>query len=303
MNLVIRTLSILKPALQDTKVRKLLLINVGIVLLAVAGIFGITHWRDYFISSIQAKEAAKFVYLLFAFAGIAGIVVIARGFQAYIAKLIEFRSREVLYDNYVEKLITGEISNQTVALEQRLTADTILIPRIAGGIFFGGLEAIVNIAVFGAMTAIAGPWYTIPVLFAYVVFGMLFAKRIGAPLVQMDYEQQSREARLYRAIIDWLPSRSAVTAPKMDEVKLNWLQLATRSKLLGFFTSSHGQLANVLPMALLASVYFTGTITMGKLFSLADAAGRLVDSLAFLIDRRSDINELNACCKRLEELT
>jgi len=147
---------------------------------------------------------------------------------------------------------------------------------------------------------IANPW-VFPVLVIYAAIGTYFAGKLAKPLKELDYQQEGREGSLYAKLMVWTKSPSTAP-PALDEVKQNWVILANRNKLLGFFQSAYGQVGVIIPYLIMAPFYFTSTMTVGILFQVADSARNILDALMVIIDRRDVIAQLDATTKRIEEL-
>jgi putative ATP-binding cassette transporter len=299
MKLIKRVWAQLRLAiLQPQGVRYLCIIG-GLIIASVGMLWCLTQWREMFMNSIQAVNYVKFIQSLGLFTVIVSLLILIRGYQSFFTRKLEFLSREILYDKYITKLgLEGTNSN---VIEQRLTIDTIRAPQLAFAVGFGLVEAVITVPVFVITVAKLTAWYVLPAVLLYVCIGIYLANRIAKPLKQLDYDQQAKEAELYRKVIVWSKEFEGAP-PSLHWVKENWKALALRAKLLGFFQSGHGQLGNIIPILVMSPQYFSGAITVGVLWASADACGRVVDSLTYLIDKRDVISELDACVTRLEEI-
>lgn len=296
--LVRRIASIFAVVTKDKKVRQLML-GVGLlVATTVALLLGLSYWREFFISQIQAVSYKGFLKALGIFSLIAGSLVLVKGYHAFLMRKLEMRAREILYHKYMSRLAGNGTSSATP--EQRVTVDLIRAPQLVFSILFGLLEASIILVTFGIAMSKVAAWFVFPAILVYAGIGMVVSARIAKPLKKLDIDNQQKEANLYRELIVWFKSGGKI--PDLNPVKYNWMALATRSKVLGFFVSGHGQLGAIIPFLVLSPGYFTGVFTMGILWQVADMAGRVIDSLTYLIDRRADISEVDACIERLEQL-
>ena len=137
-------------------------------------------------------------------------------------------------------------------------------------------------------------------LFLYAVVGTILSKIVSKKLVNLEYQQQGKEADFRKKITYAVDNNSIF--PTLDEIKINWRQLAHQNKLLQFFQSGFGQIGVILPYIMLIPLFLAKKILLGGLFQVAGAGNTVLDSLSVLVNSRQLLVELTMCTRRLKEM-
>jgi len=300
MNFLKRLLKLLKPVWQTKETKKLISLVLGATIITVLLGAGITYWRTYFIDSFQKNNFQQWINAMLIFTGLAMTGVILKGYSSFWSRKTEFHWRELLYNHFTLHFKTNRETIHCTVPEQRLLWDTIQISQLSINLLVGLVTSLIQFPIFLYILVSVAGFKTALFSLVYSIVGSLLAKYLANPLVKLDYEQQSREGDLNRELITFVKSDTEI--PSLEQVKLNWLHLAYRNKVLGFFQSGFGQISAILPFALLAPSFFQGLITMGVLWTTADAMGKLLESISYFVDKRDVIAQTEAVLKRLEEL-
>lgn len=300
MQFLKRLIRLLTPVFKTKETKKLMvLILVSTVAMVLLGA-GITYWRTYFIDSFQKHDKQQWINAMFIFTGLTLSNVILKGYNSFWSRKTEFHWRELIYNHLTKHYEDNRATIDCAVPEQRLLWDTIQISQLSINLLIGFVTSLIQFPIFLFILVSVAGFKVAMFAFVYSIAGSLLAKYLANPLVKLDYEQQNREGDLNRELITFVKQNGSV--PSLEAVKLNWLELAYRNKLLGFFQSGFSQVSAILPFALLAPSYFTGFITMGVLWTTADAMGKLLESISYFVDKRDVIAQTEAVLKRLEEL-
>jgi putative ATP-binding cassette transporter len=135
---------------------------------------------------------------------------------------------------------------------------------------------------------------------------------IGAPLVNLDFEQQRREAdfrfNLVRtrenaeqiALLDGERAERTRLLDRFGGVVSNWYAIMSRTKRLTAFTASFSQAAVIIPLVLIAPAYFAGKILLGSMVQAAEAFGSVQKALSFVVQVYRTMAEWRAVVARLD---
>ena len=155
------------------------------------------------------------------------------------------------------------------------------------------------------------------------VAGLLVSVLVGWPLVQLEVNNQVVEAELRKQLVlletksgdgdralqygdsSCEPRVGARFRPIVKELTHNYTKLYVAFTALTAWLSLHEQFASLLPYAAAAPRVFAldaeKRFTLGQLVKIANAFGRVFDSLNVVSDRWASINEWRSCLRRLSQ--
>ena len=149
-------------------------------------------------------------------------------------------------------------------LDIGLTLLNSIVTFVSFVIILWGLSEEAPLSISGVTYAIPG--YLVWAALIYSVFGTVLTQWIGAPLVNLDFEQQRREAdfrfNLVRtrenaeqiALLDGERAERTRLLDRFGGVVSNWYAIMSRTKRLTAFTASFSQAAVIIPLVLIAPV-------------------------------------------------
>jgi len=205
--------------------------------------------------------------------------------------------------------------------DQRLQEDIDLFTAQTVGLTMDLLNAVVTLVSFvGILWHLSGSFawhgYSIPgflvwAVVLYCLIGSVITHFIGRPLIGLNYEQQKREADFRHHLVRVREYSEAIALDKGEAVEgrrldgrfgavlSNFLALIRKRKQLVGFTSLFGQAAVVFPFIVAGPRYFSGTIKLGVLIQIANAFGKVQDSLSWFVDNYSSLASWRATTERL----
>lgn len=176
-------------------------------------------------------------------------------------------------------------------LSQRIQQDCLDYPDLCLNLAFGTLKAIIYVVVFSVSLVLSFSWVFLSILVAYTLIGSVITNYIAKPLIQLNYEQQRREATY----------RNNLTINNFSDCVLVMLGLARKQKHLTYFQQFYGQLGVIVPLLIIAPTYFTTGMTLGALMRFNSLSSTILDNMSYGINSFSSINKLISCRKRLKE--
>jgi putative ATP-binding cassette transporter len=172
-----------------------------------------------------------------------------------------------------------------------------------------GLSGPINLALGGTEFVIPG--YMLWVALAYALFGTLITFLLGKPLVPANFDRQRFNAdfrfRMTR-IRENAESVALYAGERREQDGLevsfaqiwrNYWRIMILTKRLNWFGSFYDQLAVVFPFIVATPRYFAGDIEFGVIFQVANAFGRVQDSLSWFVSVFQDLATWKATANRL----
>ena len=246
-------------------------------------------WNNRFYNALQDKNWNAFIYQLGYFCVLATIYILLAVYQLYLNQWLQIRWRNWMTRHYLGEWLDGPNHYRMQLLgdaadnpDQRITEDVkLLIDRtmdiglgllnaivtlVSFVVILWGLSAAAPLQLFGHEFAIPG--YLVWGALIYAIFGTALTQWIGSPLVNLDFEQQQREAdfrfnlvrvRENSEQIALLRGETAERGRLMDRFRAvveNWLNIMTRQKRLTFLTAGYNQASVVFPIIVVSPAYF-----------------------------------------------
>lgn len=291
------------------------------------------YWYNYFYNALQAYNVHSVIRLLVFFFVLAAINIIISVYRYYVTQIFSLRWRRWLTDQLIGRwmqkrgyyyLETFDINTDNP--DQRIQEDVNGLITSTIGLVVGLVSAVTTFPAFiyilwslsGVLSIPLGPLGTIHI-YGYLVWvgllynliGTLLTFKIGRPLVQLNFEQQQREATFRFSAIDLRSHAEQVALYRGEEhqkailnfhfmrVLQNWYAIILRQKLLLWFTGGFNQAAVLLPLIVALPNYFAKVFLLGGLMQSLQAFGKVQDSLSYLVNAFTQIAEWRAICQRL----
>lgn len=306
-------------------------IAIELSLVAVDVLFN--RWQNRFYTALQDYNWDRFVSEVWFFVILAASFIALAVYQLYLNQWLQIRWRQWLTQHYLgewledathyrmqltgdaadnpDQRITEDVKN---FVEQTLTIGLGLLSSIVTlfsfVIILWGLSNAAPLHLFGIDVVIPG--YLCWGALVYAIFGTALTHLIGAPLVNLNFEQQRYEAdfrfnlvrvRENSEQIALLNGESAERGRLLDRfgrVAGNWYAIMTRTKRLTAFTASYSQAAVIVPYALVAPAYFAKKIQLGDMMQTGSAFGSVQRALSFFVTAYRSIAEWRAVVARLD---
>jgi putative ATP-binding cassette transporter len=313
--------------------RGLLAAVIAIELSLVAIDVLLNQWNNRFYNALQEKNWDNFVREIGFFCVLATFYIALAVYQLYLNQWLQIRWRRWLTNhflgewldnaNHYRMQLQGDAADNP---DQRLSDDVKLFVERTLDIGIGLLSSIVTLAsfvvilwglsaaaplhIFGNEFAIPG--YLVWGALIYAIFGTALTQWIGSPLVNLDFNQQRREAdfrfNLVRvrenseqiALLRGESAERARLTDRFNSVVENWYAIMSRTKRLTAFTASYSQAAVIFPYILVAPAYFADKIQLGGMMQTASAFSSVQKSLSFFVSIYRTLADWRAVVARLD---
>lgn len=149
------------------------------------------------------------------------------------------------------------------------------------------------------------PGFLVWVALAVSLGGTLVSIILGWKLPGLEYNNQKVEAIFRKQLVfseDNFKARATeVLFPMFSSVRRNYYRLFNWYMGFGVWETVFGLVVGNLALLVLAPAYFDELITLGVLFQVINAFGRVENSMGFFIDRWTIIVDFISVIKRLRE--
>ena len=293
----------------------------------------VNQWQNRFYSALQNSDWDNFVREIWIFVALASTYIALAVYKLYLNQWLQIRWRQWLTRHYLgewlqsathyrmqlkgdaadnpDQRITEDVKN---FVEQTLTIGLGLLSSIVTlfsfVIILWGLSNAAPLRLFG--TDVMIPGYLCWGALIYAIFGTALTHWIGAPLVNLNFEQQRYEAdfrfnlvrvRENSEQIALLKGEGAERARLLDRfgfVIANWYAIMSRTKRLTAFTASYQQAAVIFPYVLVAPAFFAKKIQLGDMMQTASAFSSVQGALSFFVTAYRSLAEWRSIVARLD---
>ncbi|MBR0818399.1 ABC transporter ATP-binding protein/permease [Bradyrhizobium liaoningense] len=293
----------------------------------------LNQWQNRFYSALQAYDLNEFVMEVWIFLGLAFTYVALAVYKLYLNQWLQIRWRRWLTQHYLGEWLDGATHYRMQLKgdpadnpDQRITEDVKNFVEQTLVLGLGLLSSIVTLASFvvilwglsnKAPLHIYGTDFVIPgflvwCALVYAILGTGLTHWIGAPLINLNFEQQRFEAdfrfNLIRvrenseqiALLKGESAEQGHLLRRFGSVIANWYAIMSRTKRLTAFTASYGQAATIFPYVVVAPAYFAKRIQLGDMMQTGSAFGSVQDALSFFVTAYRSLAEWRAIVARLD---
>ena len=261
---------------------------------------------------VELEERRKAVYeTLWHFGVIVAPAVLVHPLAGLWRNWWVFTWRRVLIKSYIHRWNTS--IPPVEGASQRVHEDT---QRFASGIqscVAVVLQSLFTLVVFCPVLYALDP-QLMTVAAAAAVGGLSVSVVVGWPLVDLEVKNQCVEAELRKKLVlleadpanvHTCGSPYTPFTRVVHQLTINYRRLYLSFAALGTWLAFYEQVAVLLPYALVAPRLFaadaTDLLSLGQLVKVANAFGKVFDSLNVISDRWLEINEWRSCLRRLRE--
>lgn len=293
----------------------------------------LNQWQNRFYSALQAYDLNEFVMEVWIFLGLAFTYVALAVYKLYLNQWLQIRWRRWLTQHYLGEWLDGATHYRMQLKgdpadnpDQRITEDVKNFVEQTLVLGLGLLSSIVTLASFVVIlwglsnkaplhiygTDIVIPGFLVWCALVYAILGTGLTHWIGAPLINLNFEQQRFEADFRFNLIRVRENSEQIALLKGESAErghllhrfgfviANWYAIMSRTKRLTAFTASYGQAATIFPYVVVAPAYFAKRIQLGDMMQTGSAFGSVQDALSFFVTAYRSLAEWRAIVARLD---
>lgn len=318
----LRFVDVVRAFIKSDAGRKALWISAALmVLLLSVNAFNVVNsyvGRDFMTATAERDESA-FIWKALLYIGVFAISTVVAVLHRYAEDNLGLLFREWLSKRLTESYLEnrayyrlkagGEIENP----DERIADDVRTYTVTTLSIVLMMLNASVAVIMFsGVLWTISPPLFFIAV--AYALAGSYIAIKLGRPLVGLNFKQLDKEAD-FRATLIHVRENAELIALTRREGRLhsrlmgriaglagNMRQIFVVSRNLNFFSTGYFNLIQVIPVLVVAPLYFRGSIEFGVITQSAMAFAQLVGAFSLIVSQFQPISSFTAVLARLNQL-
>ncbi|GHU31806.1 ABC transporter [Betaproteobacteria bacterium] len=311
----------------------LLVTIIVIDLLRVYVAVTISYWQRDYWDALANHDIAAFWQLVKVFLVIIVATTVLSTARIWFFQALEIRWRAWMTDIFINRWLNnnayyhvahaGDIDNP----DQRIGEDLKLLATKSLRLSLGLLDNIVRLFSYAAIVwSLSGvlafslggsqieiPGYMLWVAVIFAVFGSLLMEKIGYPMVQADYLQQSCEAHFrflmmrIRENAEQIAFYSGARAEYVrlqaafQTIKENWRHIMDYTRRIYLFEECYIEIGAFLPLLIIAPRFFAGEITLGAVQQLTLAFARVRGAMSWFIFSYKELALLRSVFQRLLE--
>ncbi|GLU34427.1 ABC transporter ATP-binding protein/permease [Trinickia caryophylli] len=328
--------SLIKPywVSEEWKIAWGLLVTIIAMNLAIVWInVRLNSWNAQFYNALQGKDVSHFPHLLLVFTALAFAYIILAVYRTYLRQMLGFRWRQWMTNRFLSDWF-GELAFYRIERDrladnpdQRISDDLQSFATSTLVLSLDLLSTVVTLITFvtilwtigGAITIALGgtpvsiPGYMVWAAAIYALGGSLLIRKVGHPLVSINYQQQRVEADFRFGLIrvrenaeqiafyNGTQVENETARGVFQRIRDNWWMIMRYTRRMNFVLSFYGQLAIIFPIVVASPRYFAGAYTMGVLMQISEAFGRVSDAFSWFINSYQSLVEWRATVNRLRE--
>lgn len=208
--------------------------------------------------------------------------------------------------SYIRLGQRGDVDNP----DQRISEDVRSFTQMSLSFFILLLNATLTVIAFAGVLWSITPWLLVAAV-GYATAGSLGAIFFGRHLVGLDNTQLRREAD-FRFALGRLREQAAAVAQsggeeterqslnrKIAEVIDNFRRIIAVNRSLGYFTTGYNYLTQIIPAAIVAPLYVSGSVDFGAVPQAAMAFSQALGAFSLIISQFQQLSSYAAVTQRL----
>ena len=272
--------------------------------------------RD-FMTALAEKNLPAFNRNLLIYLGVFVIATPVSVFYSFVRKLLGINWRLWLTGHFLERYFRNRayyhvndmksIDNPDQRISQDISSFTVTSLGFLSLLFFSLVQLISFIGILWSISITL-----VLVLAAYAVIGTAVTMLFGRKLINLNFQQLRREADLRYGLVhvrDNAESIAFYRGEKREEGQVRQRLLAALGNLrfligwernLEFFTKGYEYTILVLPIVVMAPMYFAGEIKFGVVTQAESAFVQVLSALSLIVTQFEQLSNFVAGVTRLE---
>lgn len=197
--------------------------------------------------------------------------------------------------------------------DQRISEDIRAFTSTSLSFFMTIFTSIIDLINFSFILLTIYPRLFI-VLFFYSTAGTVIAVLLGRRLITLNFNQLKKEADFRYSLIRIRENAESIAfyhgenreryeaSRRFDSAFHNQIDLYIWTRNLSFFTTSYSYLIQILPLCIIAPLYFTGSVELGVVSQSGQAFSHILSDLSLIVNEFERVSAFSAGVDRLGEL-
>lgn len=289
----------------------------GLLQSAISVLFSYVS-RDFW-TALQKKDVQAFWRQISLFSGLLVLALPIIVWYSYVKDRLALRWRQwhtrKLLGEYFAERNYYEIDQKSNVdnVDQRIAEDTSAFTSTSLSLLMTIFMSSINLFNFSVILMTIYPRLFV-VLLAYASAGTLLTILFGKRLISLNFTQLQREADFRFSIIRVRENAESIAfyhGEKREKFEIerrfgsavdNLVDLITWSRNLALFTTTYTYIIQILPLSVIAPLYFKGTIELGVVSQSQQAFRNILDDLSLIVMQFESLSAFSAGIDRLGEL-
>ncbi len=292
-----------------------------LLLLAFNGLNVVNSYvgRD-FMTAIADRRHAQYVTFAFAYAIVFAVSAVVSAFNRFAEERLRLLWREWTTRRLMDRYLSNHAFYRLTEIaeidnpDQRMTDDVKLFTQTALAFVLLLLGAtITSLSFLGVLWSIT-PWLVLAAI-VYATLGTGTAILLGRPLVKLNNLQFRREADLRYALIQTREKAEPIAVAgaepdvasrlhaRLGGVVRNQRKIIGVTRNLVTFTGAYNYGIQLIPLLIVAPLYFAGRVEFGVVTQAAMAFAQVLGALSLIITQFETLSAFAAVSDRLNVLT
>jgi len=290
------------------------------LLLAINGMNVVNSFTNRnFMTALSEGQGARFFLFAGLFVCVFGMSTIVEVFARYTEQRLGLFWREWLTRRVLDRYLSGraylhlieqhEIDNP----DERMSEDVKIFTSTTLSILVLTFDGIMILVSFSSVLWLITPWLFFAAI-GYALAGTVATIFLGRRLIALNDQQLRREAdfRYYLGRVREHAEEIAAKAgeeeqkrrlhPKLSFLLENYREIIRVTRNLGFFTIGYQYLPQIIPVAVVAPLYFSGQVEFGAVTQGAMAFSQVQGAFSLIITQFQTVTTYVAVIGRLGAL-
>ncbi|MBP8980052.1 MAG: ABC transporter ATP-binding protein/permease [Syntrophobacterales bacterium] len=272
--------------------------------------------RD-FMTALAEKNLPEFNRTLLIYLGVFVLATPVSVFYSFIRKKLGVNWRLWLTSHFLSRYFTNRayyhinddkvIDNPDQRISQDISSFTVTSLGFLSIIFFSLVQLISFIGILWSISVTL-----VLVLVAYATLGTVVTMFFGKRLIHLNFQQLRREADFRYGLVHIRDNAESIAfyrgegreqdqvQGRLREVIGNLRMLIGWERNLEFFTKGYEYLILVLPVVIMAPLYFSGQIKFGVITQAESAFVQVLGALSIIVSQFEQLSNFAAGITRLE---
>lgn len=291
-------IEILKRGMSKNAIKYIIIVSL-LSILSVSMLVAMNKIYGNFYDALATKNPANAIKYLICHLVIMTLMAICEAEIKCNQRYFTLNFRQKLYNFYGSDVLDDAKSEYSC---QRMSQDLVQFPWQFITLYSLFINSILLIPSF-LYLAISGGVSIVAIGFCVLIsiVSSFLGKKIGKPVVSLEYKQESLEAKLRRDLISEL-GKDKKSLPTIDEVSANYYAMSRKERWLTYFKNSYERIAKSIPYAILLPKYLADKISLGNMVQAGTALSKLIEQVSFFVSNIDKIVEFKATTRRVEEI-
>lgn len=272
--------------------------------------------RD-FMTSLSEKNMPVFYHTLLLYLGVFVVATPVSVFYSFIRKKLGINWRLWLTNHFLSRYFENRayyhinddknIDNPDQRISQDISSFTVTSLTFLSILFFSLVQLISFVGILWTISATL-----VLVLIAYAVIGTAVTIFFGKRLIHLNFQQLRREANLRYGLVHIRDNAESIAFYRGEDREENQVRqrlleaIGNLRMLIGWernlesFTKGYEYLILVLPIVVMAPMYFSGQIKFGVVTQAEGAFVQVLGALSIIVSQFEELSNFAAGITRLE---